>query len=63
VLDNNKNKIMDKNINHISVFTSGGDSSEMNAALSAIAKAAEINGGKRDMQGLLRKDRRRFSIN
>jgi len=54
---------MDKNINHIGVFTSGGDSPEMNAALYAIAKAAEINGGKLDMQGLLRNDRRRFSIN
>ncbi|HQS53070.1 MAG: 6-phosphofructokinase [Sphingobacteriales bacterium 17-39-43] len=35
---------MGKNINHIGVFTSGGDSPGMNAALYAIAKAAEING-------------------
>lgn len=34
---------MGKNINHIGVFTSGGDSPGMNAALYAIAKAAEIN--------------------
>lgn len=37
---------MVKNINHIGVFTSGGDSPGMNAALYAIAKAAEINGVK-----------------
>lgn len=37
---------MGKNINHIGVFTSGGDSLGMNAALYAIAKAAEINGVK-----------------
>ena len=37
---------MGKNINHIGVFTSGGDSPGMNAALYAIAKTAEINGVK-----------------
>jgi len=37
---------MGKNINHIGVFTSGGDSPGMNAALYAIAKVAEINGVK-----------------
>ena len=37
---------MGKNINHIGVFTSGGDSPGMNAALYAIAKAAEMNGVK-----------------
>lgn len=37
---------MVKKINHIGVFTSGGDSPGMNAALYAIAKAAEINGVK-----------------
>lgn len=37
---------MGRNINHIGVFTSGGDSPGMNAALYAIAKTAEINGVK-----------------
>ena len=35
---------MKKQINHIGVFTSGGDSPGMNAALYAIAKASEANG-------------------
>ena len=35
---------MDNTIKHIGVFTSGGDSPGMNAALYAIAKTAEANG-------------------
>ena len=35
---------MNQSIKHIGVFTSGGDSPGMNAALYAIAKAAEVNG-------------------
>ncbi|MBO6534288.1 MAG: 6-phosphofructokinase, partial [Muricauda sp.] len=34
---------MNTNMKHIGVFTSGGDSPGMNAALFAIAKTAEVN--------------------
>ncbi|NNE77333.1 MAG: 6-phosphofructokinase, partial [Pricia sp.] len=49
---------MDTNIKHIGVFTSGGDSPGMNAALYAISKAAEINdirlsGIRRGYEGLI----------
>lgn len=59
---------MDKNIKHIGVFTSGGDSPGMNAALYAISKAAKINnirlsGIQRGYEGLIDGDFVRLESN